>query len=49
MELRSRRDKYPMIMYVPSFLAVSIVAEVSKIVLNIIGKFGIDELVMFKT
>ena len=38
----------PVIIYVPSFLAVNIVEEVAEVILEASEEFGIDKLVMFK-
>ncbi len=44
----SDRDEQPVIVYVPSFLAVNIVEEVAEVILEALEEFGIDKLVMFK-
>jgi len=44
----SDRDEQPVIIYVPSFLAVTIVGGVAEIMLEAIDEFKIDKLVMFK-
>jgi hypothetical protein len=41
-------DGQPVIIYVPSFLATGIVREVAEVVLEVLGEFGINKLVMFK-
>lgn len=38
----------PVIVYVPSFLAVDIVGGVAEVMLEVIGEFKIDKLIMFK-
>jgi len=44
----SDRDEQPVIVYVPSFLAVNIVRGVAEVILEVIDEFKIDKLVMFK-
>ena len=42
------RDEQPVIVYIPSFLAVNTVGEVAEVMLGVLEEFGIDKLVMFK-
>ena len=44
----SDRDEQPVIVYVPSFLAVNIIGEVAEVMLKAIDEFKVDKLVMFK-
>lgn len=42
------RDEQPVIVYVPSFLAINIIRKIAEVVLEALEEFGIDKLVMLK-
>ncbi len=46
--VRENKDERPVIVYVPSFLAVSVVRRVAEIIVEILRDFKVDKLVMFK-